>query len=35
MPDHLHMMVSMPPNYSVAQVFGTIKGKGEIHIART
>ena len=35
MPDHVHMMVSIPPKYSVAQVVGFIKGKSAIHIART
>lgn len=34
MPDHVHMMVSIPPKYSVAQVVGYIKGKSAIHIAR-
>ena len=35
MPDHVHMMVSIPPKYSVAQVVGYMKGKSAIHIART
>lgn len=35
MPDHVHMMVSIPPKYSVAQVVGYLKGKSAIHIART
>jgi putative transposase len=35
MPDHVHMMLSIPPKYSVAQVMGYIKGKSAIHIART
>jgi len=34
MSDHVHMMVSIPPKYSVAQVVGYIKGKSAIHIAR-
>jgi putative transposase len=34
MPDHVHMMVSIPPKYSVAQIVGYIKGKTAIHIAR-
>ena len=34
MPDHVHMMLSIPPKYSVAQVIGYIKGKSAIHIAR-
>jgi len=33
--DHVHMMVSIPPKYSVAQVVGYVKGKSAIHIART
>jgi putative transposase len=33
--DHVHMLVSIPPKYSVAQVIGFIKGKSAIHIART
>ena len=33
--DHVHMLVSIPPKYSVAQVVGYIKGKSSIHIART
>jgi len=32
--DHVHMMISIPPKYSVAQVIGYIKGKSAIHIAR-
>ena len=35
MSDHVHMLVSVPPKYSVAQVVGFIKGKSAIHIART
>ena len=31
---HVHMLVSIPPKYSVAQVIGYIKGKSAIHIAR-
>jgi putative transposase len=34
MPDHVHMMISIPPKYSVAQVVGFIKGKSAIHMAR-
>ena len=34
MPDHVHMMISIPPKYSVSQVVGFIKGKSAIHIAR-
>ena len=35
MKDHLHMLISIPPKYSVAQVVGFIKGKSAIQIART
>ena len=34
MPDHVHMMISIPPKYSVSQVMGYIKGKSAIRIAR-
>ena len=34
MGDHVHMLLSIPPKYSVAQVVGFIKGKAAIHIAR-
>ena len=34
MPDHVHMMISIPPKYAVAQVVGYIKGKSAIHVAR-
>jgi len=34
MVDHVHMLVSIPPKYSVAQVMGFVKGKSAIHIAR-
>jgi putative transposase len=32
--DHVHMLISIPPKYSVSQVVGYIKGKSAIHIAR-
>jgi putative transposase len=35
MPDHVHMMISIPPKYSVSQVMGYVKGKSAIHVART
>ena len=34
MPDHVHMMISIPPKHAVSQVIGYIKGKSAIHIAR-
>ena len=35
MPDHVHMLIAIPPKYSVAQVIGYIKGKSAISVART
>ena len=35
MKDHLHMLISIPPKYSVAQVVGFMKGKSAIQVART
>lgn len=35
LPDHVHMLISIPPKHSVAQVVGYIKGKSAIWIART
>ena len=34
MPDHVHMMIAIPPKYAVSQVIGYIKGKSAIHVAR-
>lgn len=34
MPDHVHMLIRIPPKYSVSQVIGYIKGKSAIHLAR-
>jgi len=34
-PDHVHMMIAIPPKYAVSQVVGYIKGKSAIHMART
>ena len=34
-PDHVHMLLSIPPKQSVAAVVGYLKGKSAIHIART
>ena len=33
MPDHVHMLISIPPKYAVSQVVGYIKGKSAIHFA--
>jgi putative transposase len=35
LPDHVHMLLSIPPKYAVAHVVGFMKGKSAIHIART
>ena len=32
--DHVHMLISIPPKYSVSQVVGYIKGKSAIHLTR-
>jgi putative transposase len=34
MPDYVHMMISIPPEYAVSEVVGYIKGKSAIHRAR-
>ena len=34
LPDHVHMMILVPPKYAVSQVVGFIKGKSAIHLAR-
>ena len=34
-PDHVHMLVAIPPKYAVSQVIGYMKGKSAIYIART
>ena len=33
-PDHVHMMIAIPPKHAVSQVIGFIKGKSAIHLAR-
>ena len=35
MTDHVHVLISIPPKYSVSQVIGFLKGKSAIPIART
>ena len=35
MPDHVHILMSIPPKYAVSQIVGYMKGKRAIHIART
>jgi putative transposase len=32
--DHVHMLITIPPKYSVAEVVGYIKGKSAIAVAR-
>lgn len=34
MPDHVHMLVSIPPKHSVSHVIGFMKGKSSIWIAQ-
>ena len=34
MPDHVHMMLSIPPKYAASHVLGFIKGKSAIHLDR-
>ena len=34
MPDHIHLVLSVPPKYSIAMVVGYLKGKSAIHIHR-
>ena len=34
MPDHVHMLIWIPPKYAVSQVVGYMKGKSAIHLAR-
>jgi len=29
MPDHIHMLVSIPPKYSISQFMGYLKGKSD------
>jgi putative transposase len=35
MPDHVHMLMAIPPKYAVSHVVGYIKGKSAIYRART
>jgi putative transposase len=34
LPNHVHMMIAIPPKNAVSQVIGYIKGKSAIHLAR-
>src|SRR5215471_16582792 len=35
MPDHVHMLISIPPKYSVAEVIGYLKGRARSGLRRT
>lgn len=32
MPDHIHLLLSIPPKYSISQIMGYLKGKSAIMI---
>ena len=34
MPDHIHMLLSVPPKYSIAMAIGYLKGKSSIRVHR-
>ena len=34
MPDHIHMLLSVPPKYSIAMTLGYLKGKSAIRVHR-
>jgi putative transposase len=34
MPDHIYLVLSVPPKYSIAMVMGYLKGKSAFHIHR-
>ena len=34
MPDHIHMLISIPPKHSVSSILGFLKGKSSIWIAQ-
>ena len=34
MPDHIHMVLSIPPKYSVANTMGFVKGKSAVRVHR-
>ena len=34
MPDHVHMLLSVPPKFSIAMVVGYLKGKSAIRVHR-
>lgn len=34
MPDHVHMLITVPPKYAISPVIGFIKRKSAIYLAR-
>jgi len=34
LPDHMHLMIAIPPKYGGSQVIGFVKGKRAIHLTR-
>jgi len=34
MPDHVHMLIAIPPKHAVSRVIGYIKGRSATHLAR-
>ena len=34
MPDHIYLVLSVPPKYSIAMVMGYLNGKSAFHINR-
>jgi len=34
MPDHIHMLLTIPPKYRISDIVGYIKGKSAIYVAR-
>jgi putative transposase len=34
MPDHVHMLIAIPPKHSVATIVGFLKGKSSIWVAQ-
>src|SRR5258706_13870111 len=32
MPDHVHILISIPPKHSVSSLMGFLKGKSSIHV---
>lgn len=34
MPDHVHMLISIPPKHAVSKIIGFLKGKSSIWVAQ-